>query len=484
MSSRLPVLGEAPKPAPESNQTAFGGNVAIVTLGCAKNLVDSEVMLGSLVAKGFRSVPDPADADLIVVNTCAFLQSAVEEGLEKILEMTKYKQTGRCRQLIVAGCMVERYRGDLIRDLPEVDQFISTDELQDVARLTSTTEACLDDARRPYFLYDESMPRVRSTAKHTAFVKIAEGCDRPCTFCIIPKIRGPKRSRPPESVIAEARALLSEGVRELNLVAQDLTDYGTDLSSDGKRRPLLVELLRGLSAGSSVASEYWVRLLYAYPIGVTDELIKLVRDEPYIASYIDMPLQHISHPVLKSMRRPLGERGTRALIEQIRALAPDVALRTTFIAGFPGETEDDVEALANFIREGHFAHVGVFSYSQEKEAGSYTMADQIPSKERQARVKYLMEAQQELVLKRYADLVGKKLRVLVDGEHEESELLLAARAEWQAPETDGNVLITDVDESLLDAEGDLDHASVRGKFVNVEVTGVAGYDLLAKLLAD
>jgi ribosomal protein S12 methylthiotransferase len=473
MSSRLPVLGGNP-PAKPQPPTSYGGNVAIVTLGCAKNLVDSEVMLGSLVSKGFRSVSDPANADLIVVNTCAFLQSAVEEGLERILEMAKYKETGRCRQLIVAGCMVERYRADLIRDLPEVDQFISTDELQDIGRLTSTTEACLDSARRPYFLYDETMPRVRSTERHTAYVKIAEGCDRPCAFCIIPKIRGNFRSRPPESVTAEVRALLNDGVKEFNLVAQDLTAYGVDLG----KRPLLSDLLRSLSD----TREFWVRLLYAYPIGVDEELISLIRDTPYIASYLDMPLQHISKPVLKAMRRPLGERGTRGLIEKIREIAPHVALRTTFIAGFPGETEEDVEALAGFIREGHFTHVGVFSYSQEKEALSFKMEGQLSDKEKRARVDYLMKTQAELVAKRHSELVGRTLRVLVDGTHEESDLLLSGRAEFQAPETDGVILLNDVAEELLNDEGDADFKSLIGRFVDVEITDSAGYDLVGKIV--
>jgi ribosomal protein S12 methylthiotransferase len=478
--SSLPILSDSSSQK-KPTSSDFGGNVAIVTLGCAKNLVDSEVMLGSLVAKGFQSVSNPESADLIVVNTCAFLQSAVEEGLETILEMTKYKQSGRCKKLIVAGCMVERYRDQLKRDLPEVDSFISTDELRDIGNLTDTTEECLDEARRPYFLYDETTPRVRSTASHTTYVKIAEGCDRPCAFCIIPKIRGSFRSRPVASVASEVRMLLESGAKELNLVAQDLTAYGTDLQVEGRKRlqSLLPDLLKTFGENKQ---KFWTRLLYAYPIGVDEELISLVRDMPYIASYLDMPLQHISNPVLKAMRRPLGEKGTRGLIEQIRMLAPDIALRTTFVTGFPGETEEDVECLAAFIAEGHFTHVGVFPYSQEKEAVSFSFPDQVSKREKEARVRYLMQSQQRNVEQRNDSLVGKTLEVLIDGPHEESELILAARAEWQAPETDGNILITDIDEALLDADGNFDLATVVGKFASVEITESSDYDLLSRLV--
>jgi ribosomal protein S12 methylthiotransferase len=476
--SSLNILPDKPAVMPPKE---FGGNVAIVTLGCAKNLVDSEVMLGSLVAKGFRSVSTPENADLIVVNTCAFLQSAVEEGLETILEMTKFKQTGRCKRLIVAGCMVERYREQLMKDLPEVDQFISTDELTDVAKLGSTTEECLDDARRPYFLYDEETPRVRSTASHTTFVKIAEGCDRPCAFCIIPKIRGSFRSRPVESVVNEVRALRKEGVKEFNLVAQDLTAYGSDLNTAKRNKSQLSDLLKAFGTGDN-QDKFWIRLLYAYPIGVDEELISLIRDTPYIATYLDMPLQHISNAVLKSMRRPLGERGTRGLIEQIKTVAPEIQLRTTFVTGFPGETDEDVESLAQFIGQGFFTHVGVFPYSQEKEALSYTFDNQVSKREKEARVKYLMGTQQKIVQKRNAEIIGKQIEVLIDGAHEESDLILTARAEWQAPETDGNILITDIEESFLNTEGNPDFNNLIGKFGLVELTEGVDYDLCGKLI--
>lgn len=466
---------------------SFGGNVLLVTLGCAKNLVDSEVMLGALRGRGFRPIVDPAQADLIVVNTCAFLQSAVEEGIDRILELARYKEEGRCRRLVVAGCMVERYREDLAASLPEVDRFISTDELLTVADDAGTTASCFDQARRPYFIYDETMPRLRSTAGHTAYMKIAEGCDRPCTFCIIPKIRGGFRSRSPESLVREMEELSLAGVRELNLVAQDLTAYGVDLSAGGRRAPLLAELLETMTlraAQLGVDRSLWIRLLYAYPIGVDERLIRLVSESPVVCNYLDLPLQHISHPVLKRMQRPLGERGTRGLIEAIRKHGPDLALRTTFIVGFPGETDADVDSLVSFVSEGHFTHVGVFTYSEESESKAFGMPDQVPEEERENRRRRVMEAQQRVVQARNERLLGTSVRVLIDGHHEETDLLLSARAAWQAPETDGEIIINDVDGSLKDDSGeDVDLARVLGRFGLVEITDTAGYDVVGTLVS-
>lgn len=460
-------------------QRPFAGNVALVTLGCAKNLVDSEVMLGSLVTRGFQPVAEPDRADLIVVNTCAFLESAVEEGIDTILEMAKLKKTGRCRQLVVAGCMVERYRADLLESLPEVDQFISTDELHKVGELSETTEECFSAARRPYFLYDETMPRLRSTASHTAYLKIAEGCDRPCAFCIIPKIRGSFRSRAIDSVVREATSLLQDGVKELNLVAQDLTAYGSDFSA-GRARSRLPELLHNL--GKASEQTFWTRLLYAYPIGVNEELIRLIIESPHICNYLDLPLQHISHDVLKRMRRPLGERNTRALIEQVRTIAPQLALRTTFIVGFPGETDEDVESLRQFVSEGHFTHVGVFTYSQESESDAYHYDNQVPDELKEARRALIMEEQKKIVEARSSALIGKKVRVLIDGLHEESDMFLSSRAEWQGPETDGEVIINDVNDELRNAEGEIDVDRLAGKFGEVEITAAVDYDLVGTLV--
>ncbi len=476
------VSGEWPVPAEH-----FAGNVAVVTLGCAKNLVDSEVMLGAFVNKGFRPIDDPANAEVILVNTCAFLKSAVEEGIDRILELARFKKEGRCRKLIVAGCMVERYREDLAKSFPEVDRFVSTDELLTVADDSSTTAQAFDAARRPYFLYDEATPRIISTGNHTCFVKISEGCDRPCTFCIIPKIRGGFRSRPIESVVSEVRTLLQGGVREFNLVAQDLTAYGTDFVGNRgvkSELPTLLDALTGLSSRElgSGAADFWVRLLYAYPINTTEELIRQIVDSPVICDYLDMPLQHISGAVLKRMQRPLGEKGTRGLIEKIREIAPELFLRTTFIVGFPGETEADVAALESFISEGHFAHVGIFTYSDESEAKSFAFADRVPDEVKEERRSRLMEVQQRVVKRCLKQMVGQELRVLIDGYHADTDLLVVGRTEWQAPETDGEVMINEITEGLVDEDRDVVE-QLRGKFGTVEITEYQGYDLVGHLIA-
>lgn len=454
----------------------FAGNVCIVTLGCSKNTVDSEVMLGALRARGFRPISEPENAELIVVNTCAFLQSAVEEGLDTILQLSKLKASGRCRQLVVAGCMVERYREQLKREIPEVDRFISTDELLKVADVGATSEECFDNARRPYFIYDETMPRIRSTGSASAYVKISEGCNRRCTFCIIPKIRGDLRSRSIESIGREVRQLLDDGVREMNFVAQDLTAYGTDFEGNRGIKPELASLLRHLETVTTDTQPFWMRLFYAYPIGTTEELIREISRLPFVANYLDMPLQHVSHDVLKRMNRPLGEKNTRALVEKIREVGPEVALRTTFIAGFPGETEADVRSLEEFISAGHFAHVGVFAYSDEEEAASFAYDGRVEPEEREERRARLMTAQQAVVAKRLQTFEGRRVRVLLEGAHADTDLLMVGRTEWQGPETDGEVIINEFEESLGGAD------QLRGRFGEVEITEVAGYDLVGRLV--
>ncbi|MBL7662964.1 30S ribosomal protein S12 methylthiotransferase RimO [bacterium] len=454
----------------------FQGNVAFVTLGCAKNLVDSEVMLGVLLDQGYRAVENPEQADVIVVNTCAFLQSAVEEGIDKILEMAAYKKSARCRKLIVAGCMVERYRQQLQAEIPEVDRFVSTDELLKIGEEGSTTAECFDQARRPYFLYDETMPRALSTGKHSAFIKISEGCNRPCAFCIIPKIRGGLRSRQQSSILSEFKLLLDHGVKEFNLVAQDLTAYGTDFPGNRGIKSELADLLSNIDQISQ--DDFWVRLFYAYPVGTNQELIRQIIASQKICNYLDIPLQHVSNSVLKSMRRPLGEKGTRALIESIREAAPDLAIRTTFILGFPGETEADVEMLEEFVSAGHFTHVGAFTYSQEEEADSFTYPEQVPDQVKEARRARIMAAQKKVVDQRLAKLVGSEMKVLVDGFHPDTELLLSARTEWQGPETDGQVIINDVPEEFANQLSDL-----QGKFVRVKITEVKDFDLIATLIS-
>lgn len=471
MTSKLNVISDKPQ-VPEVIRAPYAGNALMVTLGCAKNLVDSEVMLGALRAKGFELVTDPTSADLIVVNTCAFLESAVEEGIDRILEMSKYKQTARCKQLVVAGCMVERYRDDLEQSLPEVDRFISTDDLLLVGDTDSPS--ILDKARRPYFLYDEGMPRVLSTSSHLAYVKIAEGCDRPCTFCIIPKIRGEFRSRPIESILEEIRLLKNSGTKEFNLVAQDLTAFGNDRSRNNQGKEL-VKLLSGIESIVRPEERIWLRLLYAYPIGVTDELLALIANSKVVCPYLDLPLQHVSDSVLKSMQRPLGGKKTKELINKISKHSPEIAFRTTFLVGFPGETEQDVRELEEFVAEGHFTHMGVFAYSQEKEATSYTFDKQVPEAEREQRRARIMLAQQQVVTKRLKSKLGQEEIVLVDGIDQNN---IQARAIWQAPETDNCVFIDQIKTGMLGAESN----GLKGKFVKVKYHNHSDYDLFAELV--
>ncbi|HMO18623.1 MAG TPA: 30S ribosomal protein S12 methylthiotransferase RimO [Oligoflexia bacterium] len=485
MKPVLPVLSDnnscdlaASHPVASSPVDArnFSGTVAFVTLGCSKNTVDSEVMMGVLSQKGYVPVEDISVADLIVVNTCAFLESAVKEGIDTILDVSRYKTEGRCRRLVVAGCMVERYRAELALSLPEVDMFISTDEILKVGDEDSTAGHTFDEARRPYFLYDDQAPRVLSTGSHTAYVKIAEGCNRPCAFCIIPKIRGSFRSRARDSVIRECSGLISQGVRELNLVAQDLTAYGTDF--EGNRG--IISELPGLLSGICEANrdlDFWLRLYYAYPIGLSEELLKMISCYPQICNYLDLPLQHISHAVLKRMQRPLGEKGTRALIDTIRSSSPELVLRTTFVVGFPGETDQDIRQLEDFIREGHFTHVGIFTYSQEKEAKAFSFDQQVDDEVKNERRDHLMGVQQEVLSKKLNSYVGKTQRVIFEGLHPESDMLYQARSEWQGPDADGIIIINDCEENFPASE-------MIGKFIEVEITDVAGYDLLGSVCGE
>lgn len=507
-NSKLQVLGahdkgaacDIPPVALQASSTVqsqtYAGNVGFVTLGCSKNTVDSEVMMGVLNKVGFVPVQDLGLADVIVVNTCAFLESAVQEGIDTILEVSKYKEEGRCRKLIVAGCMVERYRDSLSKELPEVDGFVSTDQLMQIGTVVSgdnefVQSHAFDDARRPYFIYDDLSPRVLSTPSHTAYVKIAEGCNRPCAFCIIPKIRGAFRSRPVESVVSEVRQLVTQGVREINFVAQDLTAYGTDFEGNRGIHPELHTLIKNIES-IPVEEDFWLRLFYAYPIGVNEELISVIKNSKRVCDYLDMPLQHISHPVLKSMRRPLGEKGTRALIEQIRTQAPEIKLRTTFVVGFPGETEQDIDVLEKYIEEGHFMHVGIFTYSQEKEAASYVYEGQIEDHVKEERRARLMEVQKRVLEKKLQPYVGTRMRVLFEGVHHDSDLLFTARNSWQGPDADGITIINEVSDSHMievpDENGymELDFSpeieKLKGSFVDVEITEVAGYDLIGTLL--
>lgn len=481
--SILPLEGEQPAPAcavavnitepkPLDGGNSFRGRAAVVTLGCAKNQVDSEVMVGVLRNTGFEIVNDLAHADVAVVNTCGFLESAVKESVDCVLEMSELKKSGSLRRLIVAGCMVERYKGDIRKALPEVDTFISLDGLLSVGDAAvgegEGIRDILHEASRPYFLYDETMPRHLASRPHFAYVKVSEGCNRPCTFCIIPKIRGAMRSRTVDSVVREVTALGAQGVKEINLVAQDLTAYGSDLQ--GAR---LVDLLRKLDDTKAVN---WIRLLYAYPVGVDDELLEAIVGLPSVCNYLDVPLQHASERLLKEMKRPIGRFGSRRFVEYVRSKAPEIKIRTTFIVGFPGETEEDIKDLENLVAEGHFESVGVFTYSPEEGTPAAEMQGAISDKEKRARRDRVMLAQQRVRAAANKLYVGQELDVLVEGPHEETDMLWTGRSYFQAPEVDGSILINDVREALV-------KKVAPGHLGRVRVSEVSGYDLVGELIA-
>jgi ribosomal protein S12 methylthiotransferase len=446
-------------------------NVHFVSLGCPKNRVDTEVMLGHTSDAGHELVDAPEAADVIVVNTCGFIGEAKQESIDTILEMARHKAAGTCKRLVVTGCLSQRYPQQLADEMPEVDHFLGTDEVGSIAKAIGGGIARLAVADTPAYLYDDAAPRRRSQAPHSAYVKIAEGCDRPCAFCIIPKLRGPQRSRDPESVVREARDLAAGGSREICLIAQDLTTYGTDLP--GAREPgapRLASLLRALAAVDGLA---WIRLHYAYPTACSDELLQVIAGESRVASYLDVPIQHVDSDVLKSMRRGYGERQVRDLVARFRATVPGGTLRTTFIAGHPGETDAAFQRLCDFVREAELDHVGVFNFSREEGTVAALLPKRVPKKEIDARRRELLRIQREVSKKKLRALHDRTLRVLVEGPSDESDYLLMGRHEGQAPEIDGQVYLT--------LPPDLP-APAPGTFVDARVTHSADYDLAAELV--
>lgn len=406
----------------------------IVSLGCAKNRVDSEVMVGILRDRAHQFVDQPDDADVIIVNTCSFIQPATEESVETVLEMARFKSEGRCKRLVVTGCMVQRYGASLEGELPEVDHFLGTGEYHRIGDILGRADAPRSYVDVPMYIHDELAPRVNSWSQASAYLKISEGCDHRCAFCIIPQLRGKLRSRTIASLVAEAERLASEGVVELNLVSQDSTAFGRDLR-DGSD---LGGLLRALAKVEGVR---WVRLHYAYPIGLPDSLLSALADEPKVCRYLDMPLQHASGPMLKAMRRGVTREGQERILERVRRFVPDISIRTTFIVGFPGETEEDFEVLCDFVRAQRFDHVGVFTYCQEEGTPAAELPDQLPEEVKLDRQARLMALQAEVSRGRLKSRVGEVLPVLIEGRSEESELLLKGRAEFQAPDVDGQVYI-------------------------------------------
>src|SRR5438874_1524326 len=428
--------------------------VGFISLGCPKNLVDSEVMMGQLKQKGYKITADAREADTVVVNTCGFIDSAKKESIEAILEAARLKTDGKATRLIVAGCLVERYRDQLKAEMPEVDAFIGTSQISDILKAcdpatnTRSLPVIPLGNQSATYLYDESTPRVLATPSHYAFIKIAEGCDRPCAFCFIPQMRGHFRSRRFGSIVAEAQQLAEEGVKELILVAQDSSRYGEDLG----KQDALAHLLRELSHTDGIE---WVRVMYTYPTHISDEFLNVLAEESKAVKYLDMPLQHASHNVLKLMKRG-GNRGSlERLIERVRKQVPGIAVRTTFITGFPGETEEDFAELMTFVKNVEFDRVGVFTYSDEEGTPAFDLPNKVDPKIAKRRRDRLMKEQAKIAKRKHTGMIGKTVRVIFEGESNESELLWQGRMETQAPDIDGCMLINDVPENFAPSPGQL-----------------------------
>jgi ribosomal protein S12 methylthiotransferase len=463
--------------------------VGLVSLGCPKNLVDSEVMLGLAERAGHELTDDAKRADVLVVNTCAFIDSAKQESIDTILEMAQHKKGGACQRLIVTGCLAERYRDQLKNEIPEIDAVLGTGEVPDIVRAIGgggSGAAPLTFFRSPVravsqgwsagsgnrpgaapalpsYIYDAETPRVRATPQHYAYVKIAEGCDYKCAFCIIPTLRGHYRSRPAESIVREAQALAARGVKELLLISQDTTFYGIDRGE----RDALPKLLRALNRVDGLE---WIRLLYLYPTTIHDGTLAAMAECDKVCKYIDLPLQHASNRVLERMRRPGTRQGYDRLLGRIRSRLPGVALRTTFIVGFPGETSSDVDQLCSFVEDHGFEHVGVFTYSHEEGTAAHQLADDVPARSKKARRNRVMALQKRLVGRRQKGRAGERVTVIIDGPARDHELVVKARLASQAPDIDSSVYLTDCDPSLFAA----------GDFADVQVLGAREYDLIAR----
>jgi ribosomal protein S12 methylthiotransferase len=441
--------------------------IGFVSLGCPKNLVDTEVMMGQLTQAGHELTPHPSDADVIVVNTCSFIDPAKQESVDTILEMAEYKKTGRARKLIVAGCLVERYRGEIQKSLPDVDALVGTNELERITALCEGVEP--KEKSLDAYLYHDATPRVLSTPKHYAYIKIAEGCDHPCTFCVIPQYRGAFRSRRFESVISEATRLFSQGVREINLIGQDTTCYGEDFGLKDGLAVLLARL-----AQIETDHPKWVRFLYAYPNKVTQKLLDTIAEHPALVKYIDMPLQHASANVLKRMKRGASGDIFLKLIERIRRTIPGVAIRTSMIVGFPGETDKDFEELCQFAEAARFDRLGVFSYSDEDTSKSYELDGKVGARAIYQRKRRLMSLQRKISRAQNRKLVGREMQVLVEGPSAESELVWEARLPTQAPDIDGVCYISEPGERELRS----------GEFRTMRIVKAHDYDLTGDLLDD
>ncbi|MBA2339730.1 MAG: 30S ribosomal protein S12 methylthiotransferase RimO [Pyrinomonadaceae bacterium] len=446
--------------------------IGFVSLGCPKNLVDSEVMMGKLTEAGYEITGAAGEADTLVVNTCGFIASAKQESIDAILEAARLKTEGNCQRLVVAGCLVERYRDELRAELPEVDAFIGTNQINDILSVcderTNTRQLPILPIgnKTATYLYDETSPRVLATPGYSAFVKIAEGCDRPCAFCAIPSMRGSFRSRRFGSVVNEVKGLAEKGVKEIILVAQDSSRYGEDLEQTNG----LAHLLRELARTDGIE---WVRVMYTYPTHISEEFLDVMASEPKAVKYLDMPLQHASRNVLRLMQRGGTRESLERLIERVRRRVPEIAIRTTFITGFPGETEEDFQELLGFVRNAEFDRVGVFTYSDEEGVAAYDLRGKVDETIAMRRRNRLMKEQARISLRRNKRFVGRTVRVLFEGESQETDLLWQGRMETQAPEIDGCVLINDAPENIDPQPGD---------FVNVAITEAQEHDLIGRIV--
>jgi ribosomal protein S12 methylthiotransferase len=462
--------------------------VGMISLGCPKNLVDSEVMLGLARQSGHQLTRDAADAEVLIVNTCAFIDKARQESIDTILEMAELKKTGKCQRLVVTGCMAERYRDELREQIPEIDAVLGTGEVPQIVKAIGIRDSGFgirtipllrsngepiesripspESRQLPTYLYDADTPRLLATPRHYAYLKIAEGCDYKCAFCIIPTLRGHYRSRPADSIVREARALASRGVKELLLISQDTSFYGKDRGERGALARLLREL-------NMIDGLEWIRMLYLYPTTIGDDVLEAMADSEKVCKYIDLPLQHASNDVLRRMKRPGTRAGYERLLNRIRTRIADVVLRTTFIVGFPGETDDDFATLQDFVKTVGFDHVGVFTYSHEEGTSAHGFADDVPARMKKQRQSALMSLQKKIVKKAQQLRTGQQVRLLVDGPAAEHELVLRGRLEGQAPDIDPVVYLTDCDPSEFSA----------GQFLQAEIVGARDYDLLARPLS-
>ena len=434
--------------------------VHLLSLGCPKNLADSELMIGALVNAGFELTLDPDEAQVLVVNTCAFIESAKKESLDAILEAAEVKRHGLGKRLVVAGCLSQRYGAELREQLPEVDVFVGTGNFLELPELLRRTDAP-ESRPIPYtgaahLLPSHSEPRIKLGDYFSAYLKISEGCNHKCAFCIIPKIRGRHESRPMADLVAEARMLAAGGVRELNLIAQDLTAYGRDLHPPASLAQMLYSL-------NEVDGVRWIRLLYCYPNFVTDELLDAIAALPKVTKYIDMPLQHADDEILRAMRRERSGAALRKILDRIRKRVPGIALRSSFIVGFPGETDAAFEHLADFIREQEFDRVGVFTYSLEENTAAFDLANQVPERVKRARRAHLMELQTDISLKKNREMIGREVEVLVEGAIPGRTSRMRGRMQSQAPEIDGSVFL----------RGE----AAPGEFVRVHIDKALTYDL-------